>query len=242
MLHFVIVILVVLLLLAIKLTFITIKRNQKLKFENDIIKIESYEQQQAIKDANHRVKNNLQLINSLLSYQAKEYKNIDLENFIIKGQKRINSIILLHENFDIGTNNNEVNLKKYIEDLFDFFTDLFEIQKTSIQFQLNTNEIKINLETALPLGIILNELICNSLLHAFPPGRKDNTISITIIRSEKNTYKLYYEDNGIGFSYKSKNGLGLKIIELLSNQMNANYFFDSGNGIKFNLIFKTVNQ
>ncbi len=210
--------------------------------ENQNMKIESYDKKQAIKEANHRIKNNLQLINSLLSYQAREYKNNDVDSFLMKGQKRINSIILLHENFDITTKNNEVNLKKYIEDLFDFFTDLFEIEKKSIQFQLNTNDITINIETALPLGIILNELLCNSLLHAFPQNRKDNVISITIQRLKKDTYKLFYQDNGIGFLYKSKIGLGLKIIELLSNQINAEYFIDSTYGFKFNLSFKTINN
>lgn len=224
------------------ITISVLLKNKKLIQENSSIKIDVYDKNISLKEANHRLKNNLQLINSLLSYQAKEYKNKDVESFLLKGQKRINSIILLHENFDITKSNNEINLKKYIEDLFDFFTDLFEIEKKTIQFQLNTNDITINIETALPLGIILNELICNSLLHAFPSNRKDNVISITINRLEKDTYKLFYEDNGIGFLYKSKEGLGLKIVELLSNQINANYFVDSTNGFKFNLSFRTNNQ
>ncbi|WP_298115565.1 histidine kinase dimerization/phosphoacceptor domain -containing protein [Flavobacterium sp.] len=232
-------ILVVLLIIALALTIITFIKNKRIILENQIIKIDSYDKEQAIKEANHRVKNNLQLINSLLSYQAREYKNQDVDSFLLKGQKRINSIILLHENFDINTNNNKVNLKKYIEDLFDFFTDLFEIEKKSIQFHLNTNDIQIDIETALPLGIVLNELICNSLIHAFPNQNSENKIKIDLLRADKKKYHLIYKDNGCGFLYKTNKGLGLKIIDIFLTQIDAFYTIDSSKGTTVTIVFKT---
>ncbi|WP_298136508.1 histidine kinase dimerization/phosphoacceptor domain -containing protein [Flavobacterium sp.] len=232
-------ILAVLLIIALALTIITFIKNKRIILENQIIKIDSYDKEQAIKEANHRVKNNLQLINSLLSYQAREYKNQDVDSFLLKGQKRINSIILLHENFDINTNNNKVNLKKYIEDLFDFFTDLFEIEKKSIQFHLNTNDIQIDIETALPLGIVLNELICNSLIHAFPYQNSENKIKIDLLRADKNKYHLIYKDNGCGFLYKTNKGLGLKIIDILLSQIDASYTIDSSKGTTVTIVFTT---
>ncbi len=229
----------VLLIIALALTIITFIKNKRIILENQIIKIDSYDKEQAIKEANHRVKNNLQLINSLLSYQAREYKNQDVDSFLLKGQKRINSIILLHENFDINTNNNKVNLKKYIEDLFDFFTDLFEIEKKSIQFHLNTNDIQIDIETALPLGIVLNELICNSLIHAFPNQNSENKIKIDLLRADKKKYHLIYKDNGCGFLYKTNKGLGLKIIDIFLTQIDAFYTIDSSKGTTVTIVFKT---
>lgn len=199
--------------------------------------MKSFEKEENIKQANHRVKNNLQLINSLLNYQAIEYKSEDVDRFISKGQKRINSIILLHENFDLVNDKNKVNVKKYITDLFHFFTELFEIERKNIIFEMEVNDIQLEMESALPLGIMLNELICNSLLHAFPKNTIKDKIKIQLTRLNKNNYELIYEDNGIGYPNTTKNGLGLKIIEMLSKQLNAKYVLESDNGFKFKLTF-----
>lgn len=206
---------------------------------NEISKLKSFETEETIRLANHRIKNNLQLINSLLKYQAKEYKSKDVDNFLIKGQKRINSIILLHENFKLDDlTESNVDIKKYIEDLFDFFTEVFEIEKKSIKFILNTNNIFLNIEIALPVGIILNELICNSLLHAFNHSN-ENIIQIDLVRVDKNKYYLTYRDNGCGFLYKTTKGLGLKIVELLSKQINAQYSISNSNGTIVTFVFNS---
>lgn len=207
---------------------------------NETSKLKSFETEETIRLANHRIKNNLQLINSLLKYQAKEYKSKDVDSFLIKGQKRINSIILLHENFKLDDlTESNVDIKKYIEDLFDFFTEVFEIERKSIKFILNTNNIFLNIEIALPVGIILNELICNSLLHAFQDHSNENIIQIDLVRVDKNKYYLTYRDNGCGFLYKTTKGLGLKIVELLSKQINAQYSISNSNGTIVTFVFNS---
>jgi two-component sensor histidine kinase len=229
----------VLLFLIISFIFIIIiNKNNKLKQENNFIKMNSLEKEKSIKEANHRIKNNLQLINSLMNYQAVEYKSKDIDGFILKGQKRINSIILLHQNFDITNGkNNTVNFSKYISDLFDFFKEIFQMEHKNILFEMDVNNIDLNMETALPLGIILNELISNSLIHAFPVNDSNNKIKIALTRHNKNKYNFIYEDNGIGFLKTTKDGLGFKIIEMLSKQLNAEYIFESKDGFKFNITF-----
>ncbi|MFY8160701.1 MAG: sensor histidine kinase [Candidatus Kapaibacteriota bacterium] len=199
--------------------------------------MESFEKDENIKQANHRVKNNLQLINSLLNFQAIEYKSKDIDSFLLKGEKRINSIILLHKNFDIGNKDNKVNVNKYINDLFDFFTELFQIEKKNILFEMDVNDIDLNMDTALPIGIMLNELICNSLNHAFPISKSLDKIRISLVRTNKNKYNLIYEDNGIGFTNTKQNGLGLKIIDMQSKQLNAKYTLESNEGFKFKIAF-----
>lgn len=231
---------IIVIVLLVFTIFFLIAKLKKIVDEVEISKLKTFESEETIKFANHRIKNNLQLINSLLKYQAKEYKSKDVDSFLIKGQKRINSIILLHENFKLDSAiESNVDIKKYIEDLFDFFTEVFEIERKSIKFILNTNDICLDIEIALPIGIILNELICNSLLHAFPNQNIENTIQIDLLRIEKNKYYLTYKDNGCGFLYKTTKGLGLKIVDLLSKQINAQYAINNSNGTVVTFVFNT---
>ncbi len=196
-------------------------------------------EQKVYQEANHRIKNNLQLILSLLNLQANEYSNESVKNFFGKGKSRLNSIFLIHENFDLVNGVNYVNILTYINDLIGFLLECYNIDKDSVEFNIDADFEKINSELAVPLGLILNELISNSLLHAFVKNKKANKVEIQLVKLNLDSYKLVYRDNGLGSSL-FKTGLGFKIIELLINQIDGSCLKTNDNGLKYDIIFPII--
>lgn len=205
-----------------------VRSNRKINAQNKIINRQllelskTLEQKQVLlSELQHRVKNNLQHVISILEIQKESVDFNSIDELIRGNQNRIHSMALLHKKLSVSDDVNEVDLEKYIRELSELVKDSYRDYKKDVQLSVRCDVAHIGIEKALPIGLIIVELVSNSMKHAF---KKKNTGSIKIeittdVSTRKN--KLHYADNGIGtdFSKKSEKGLGIEIIKGLIDQL-----------------------
>lgn len=181
-----------------------------------------HERELLLKEIHHRVKNNLQIIMSLLSIQAKEGGDInDINYFLEKSQSRILAISLIHQNLYENENLENIDYKLYLNDLCKNLDSVLNVWNKNILFKINVDAVVFDLQTAIPLGLIINELVSNSYKHAFSKGI-EGEIEITIVSKFEKEYKLIYRDNGIGFidnENLTPKSLGMELVRLLTSQL-----------------------
>lgn len=193
-----------------------------------------------LKEIHHRVKNNLQLVMSILNIQASDKENTSIEGFIEKGQSRITSMVLIHENLyqkeDIGN----INFETYTESLVKNIRTTFGETSDRIDVHIKMKNVFFNVQTSIPLGLIINELVTNSFKHGFP-NEKSGLITISIEQINNTNYKLAIEDTGIGFpkDKEDKKSIGLELVSLLVLQLKGKLTIDSKNGTVFEILFAT---
>jgi len=193
-----------------------------------------------LKEIHHRVKNNLQIISSLLSLQ--QIKKENPEESFNKARSRIKSIALIHEHLYRSDSFTNIDFKNHIMQISN---EIIGSQQNGQhhKFILNGDELSIHIDTAVPLGILIHEIIVNSIYHAFTENQK-GTITITIIRST-HTAEIIISDNGIGFcpeDSKVYSTLGLVLIKELSRQIRATTRFEIDNGTKISIRFPLQQQ
>ena len=197
-----------------------------------------------IKEIHHRVKNNLQLVMCLLNIQSRKNNNDEINDFIEKGQTRISSMSLIHQNLYQSDNLEKVNFHDYLLELIESIKNCLNDSK-KIEFNVNVQSISFDIQTAIPLGLIINELVCNSIKYAFPNEAYGKiNIQITYIKSDEK-YILFYSDDGIGMDINVNNkpkSIGLKLIKLLTEQLNGTIKTNSLNGLEYEIIFNNDKQ
>lgn len=207
------------------------KKNRVLNEINHVFKLSIADKDLQLKEIHHRIKNNLQLIVSLLNIEASNSKQATVDDFLLKGQSRIHSISLIHQNLYETESCNAINLQNYIENITQ---NLSQIYSTNIKIKINTNETTLDVETAIPIGLIITELVCNAFKHA-----KSDHIKIDIIKSAENKLELILKDNGIGFPEKpiSKLGIGLELVEMMVLQIDGKLNRKNQQGTVYNISF-----
>lgn len=191
-----------------------------------------------LKEIHHRVKNNLQLVMSILNIQASDKENTSIEGFIEKGQSRIASMVLIHENLyqkeDIGN----IDFETYTESLVNNIRTTFGEISERIDVYIKMENVFFDIQTSIPLGLIINELVTNSFKHGFP-NEKSGLITISIEQINNTNYKLAIEDTGIGFpkDKEDKKSIGLELVSLLVLQLKGKLTIDSKNGTAFEINF-----
>ncbi|MEO8233965.1 MAG: histidine kinase dimerization/phosphoacceptor domain -containing protein [Flavobacterium sp.] len=203
------------------------------------LKLSLQEKEVLLKEIHHRVKNNLQLVNSLLSIQARDSESrMDVKEFLTKSQDRVQSMALIHETLYMSDNLATVNFQEYLEKLVNHLYSAFDIDKTAIEVHMETNNIFLDIEKVIPLGLILTELINNALKHAFilHKGR----IDITLDHDSKNQLRLSVCDDGTGLpeNYKNKaSTLGFELVDALTHQLEGKLTVDHTKGTSFTITF-----
>jgi len=210
--------------------------NDKLKKTNSLLDAKNHQNELLLKEIHHRVKNNLQTISSLLYLQSSNVTDEEAKNTINISQKRVESIALIHKNLYQNHDLSSLNLKDYLSKLAE---NLLQSYETTQRITINVNmaEVKIDIDTAIPLGLIINELITNSLKYAFPNGEK-GIINIDFWRRD-NQSKLKVSDNGIGKSADSKENFGSKLISLLTKQLGGTISSSNDSGYWTEITFPT---
>jgi two-component sensor histidine kinase len=195
-----------------------------------------------LKEVHHRVKNNLQVISGLLQLQKNEVKDENLMRILSEGQSRLSSIALIHKNIYQNEDLESVYLQSFITELFEEVKHLFSLKGVSSQGNFNMNNLTLNLQNAVPLGLILNELMTNSFKHAVLPN-KDLEIRVEMIAIGANEFELTYHDNGPGlsrdFQSQFSESLGMRLIFGLTNQINGKVLFEKKEGLHVNIRFNT---
>lgn len=172
-----------------------------------------------LKEVHHRVKNNLQIVSSLLSLQSEVSVDIDPKALLRQSQNRIQSIAIIHEKLYESTSLANIHLEEYVHQLIEHLSDSYDFEQLGILVNINIPFIQINLDQIVPCGLILNELITNSIKHAFDKG---GTLSISAQLDEE-TILLDITDDGKGLppdvNRLSSQSLGLKLANGLAKQL-----------------------
>lgn len=202
------------------------------------------EKEWLIKEVHHRVKNNLQMVCTLLYTQANYLKDEKALAAINEGQQRIQAISLIHQKLYQSDNLQLVNMKSYVHELVDYLKDSFDISR-EIEFNLQIDSIELDISRSIPVGLILNEAITNSLKYAFHNGKR-KIISIQLERKKDNKIVLLVKDNGKGLPHNYNplysNSLGINMMQGLSKQINADFSIQSENGTVIMLEFQQTSN
>ncbi len=193
-----------------------------------------------IQEVHHRVKNNLQVMSSLLSMQFRN-TTPELKIMIEDYQNRIQSMALIHAQLYQNEDLANINFHDYISDLTTNLFQCYGSNSTNVQYKLEVSNIFISLDQAIPLGLIINELISNALKYAFPEGFGE--INIRLIQVE-NQFHLTVSDNGIGIppelDLKNTRSLGMQLVNSLANQLEGKLTYEGHEGLKFQLTFEIL--
>lgn len=200
------------------------------------------EKELLLREIHHRVKNNMQVISGLLMLQE-EFSNDKKINDVIKeSQNRIASMALIHEKLYRSENLSKIDFKDYVEDLVSGLFESNGITESKVGLRINAENISMVIDVAIPCGLIINELISNSLKHAFPAGEKGE-IEIYIRSEGEDMIELFVQDNGIGIpegiDFRKTESLGLHIVNILvENQLHGEITMNKNNGTKFKIRFR----
>jgi len=198
------------------------------------------EKEWLINEIHHRVKNNLQIVISLLSAQSEFLNNPSALDAIRESQERMQAIALIHEKLYQVDNTTRINMRSYISDLVESIRNSF-IGRERISFQLNVDELSLDISQSMPLGLILNEAITNAIKYAYPKNERGD-IRISLQYADKEQLRLKIADNGkglpAGFDTDRSNSLGFQLIKLFSEQLDGDLYFISNNGLEIILNFK----
>ena len=202
------------------------------------------EKETLLKEIHHRVKNNLTVISSLLNLQSHYIKDKDDLIMFKESQSRAKSMALIHQKIYSSTDLKRINFGEYITTLSKEIFRSYVHSSNVIKLNLDVEDIMLDTDLAIPLGLILNELLTNSLKYAFPPNTIDNgNILVSLLRTD-NGYTLRVADDGIGFpddvNLDSTDSLGLQLITTLTKQIEGNIKLDQSMGTSFKIDFNEL--
>lgn len=196
------------------------------------------EKEWLLKEVHHRVKNNLQIVMSLLYSQTAHMSDDKAVKAFTDAQQRIHSIALMHQKLYQSTSMHLVAMKDYIGELVLHLLEGLNVRKDKVRFELALEDISLDISQAVPIGLIINEAITNALKYAFPGA--EGVVNINFSENEDRCI-LYISDNGIGlpkdFDVRSSRTMGLKLIEGLCLQLEAEYYIESMGGVHINISF-----
>jgi len=214
---------------------------ERKKAENEILR-SLKEKELLLREIHHRVKNNLQIISTLLTLQSSQSKKNNVNDLYKESQNRIQSIALIHENLYHSEDLAHINFEAYTKGLITDLFDSYGVNASKIKLNLQIEEVTLGIETAIPCGLIINELVSNSLKHGFN-NKETGLVSVVLHKLDKGKYALNVSDNGAPFSNNldvlSNDSLGLEIIKNLVDQLDASLSFNKDNK-EFEIIFKEL--
>ena len=206
------------------------------------------EKEVLLKEIHHRVKNNLQVISSLLYLSSKKIKDNATREMFKDSQNRVKSIALVHERLYQSKDLGKIDFREYVSKLLNDLFRSYAVNQSIIKLSININNIFISIDTAVPCGLIINEIVSNSLKYAFPNSEetgKEYEININFNISKDKELILEISDNGIGLpeglDIKKTNSLGLQLVDTLIDQLEGTMEIDRSSGTAFKFKFKDIN-
>ncbi|MDF5711061.1 MAG: PAS domain S-box protein [Nostoc sp. S4] len=214
------------------------------KHSQEQIKASLLEKEVLLKEIYHRVKNNLQVISSLLNLQSAYIKDKDDLAIFQQTQQRIASIALIHEKLYQSQDLARINFGEYIRDLVASLFTAYEVNEDTITVSINIDEgVLLGLDTAIPCSLIIHELVSNSLKYAFPAD-KHGLICIELHQNNDNNFILRVSDDGIGlpsnFDLQKVASLGLQLVDALTSQLGGTLKIKGEMGVESQLKFPSI--
>jgi len=198
------------------------------------------EKEALLKEIHHRVKNNLQVVSSLLGLQSRAVTDLETRKMFQESQDRVHSMALLHESLYQSHNLSQINFPEYIRQLAAHLFHSYGVAAERIHLQTDLDDLSLHLDAAVPCGLIINELISNSLKYAFPDGR-EGKIRIELRGISDGTTRLVVADNGVGLradiDWVNTRSLGLRLVRTLAQQLGAQIEVNTGAGMEVRLAF-----
>lgn len=192
-----------------------------------------------LKEIHHRVKNNLEVVSGLLALQSAKMDDPNMQEVMLASQNRVQSMGILHQKLYQSEHLAFIEMKNYFENLSINILDSYN-ESDRIKVTIEMKELELEVDTAVPLGLIVNELITNSLKYAFPKGEKGN-IELSLKNLNEDNFQLIISDNGVGKTLDAKaksTGFGLQLVDLLTRQIDGSLIQDVSNGTMILINFK----
>lgn len=226
--------------MAGSLTDITVRKHNEQR-----IKASLNEKEVLLREIHHRVKNNMQVISSLLRLQSNYIQDPHSQMLLKESQNRIRTMSLVHEKLYQSKDLTEIDADDYLAHLIHFLMRSYTIRPDQVDVVMDISKIKLKIDTAIPCGLIINELVTNALKYAFPDGRKGQiTVSLQMV-ADDNTLEFVVADNGVGlpegFSWQDSSSLGLQLVSILvQDQLQGDIEMIRDSGTCFRVRFREV--
>jgi two-component system, sensor histidine kinase PdtaS len=217
---------------------ITVIKNAEKKVQESL-----KEKEVLLKEIHHRVKNNLQIISSLLYLQSRKSHHQESTDLLLECRSRVQSMSLIHEKLYKTENFADINFQDYIHSFTSQLFDTYASSGSHVSLEVDASNISLPIEQAVPVALIINELVTNALKYAFPNNR-DGKIIVKLEEIEKNgisSCQLVVKDDGVGIpsdvDYQNTSSLGMQLVNSLTSQLDGNVELKNGNGTCFNISF-----
>jgi two-component sensor histidine kinase len=215
-------------------------RRQKEQAEKALMETKITMQDALLKEVHHRVKNNLQVISSLLSLQSGYATDQHVLEMFQESQHRVESMALIHERLYRADDSRRIDVADYTHTLATHLFVSYGARAEPITLTLDMDTITLGIDTAIPCGLIIHELVTNALKHAFPDGRKGE-IRLSMVANDAGQYTLVVSDNGIGFptdiDFRNTASLGLQLVTTLTEQIEGTITLENNGGTAFTVVF-----
>jgi len=211
------------------------------KLMEDQLRTSLKEKEILLREVHHRVKNNLQVIFSLIAWQSEYIKDTESLELLRDCQNRIQSMALVHDELYRAKDFANLDFAEYIKRLVGSLNQSYMLHEGKISFTINARNIALEIDQAIPCGMIINELVSNAMKHAFPDGRC-GTICVEVMECGEQQVLLAVADNGVGLpstlDHRSTDTLGLQLVSLLAEQLHGNGDFLRENGTRYEFVFQ----
>lgn len=212
----------------------------KQKQAEEEIKTSLREKEILLKEVHHRVKNNMQIISSLLRLQSGNIQDDEILDKFRVSQNRIRSLALIHERLYRSTDFARIDFADYCRNLTSYLFRSYSVDTNQVKLIQDIKHVFLDLNRAIPCGLLINELLSNALKHAFPNGRKGEIV-ISLLSNHKGKYTLLVKDNGVGLSKDmdifNTDSLGMQLVCDLTNQIKGNLKLEKTKGTSFKIAF-----
>jgi two-component sensor histidine kinase len=213
--------------------------NSSLETTNIQLDKRNTENELLLKEIHHRVKNNLEVVSSLLALQSAKIDDPEIQDAMLASQNRVQSMGILHQKLYQSEHLAFIEMKNYFQNLCENILDSYN-ETERIEVNIDMNEIELDVDTAVPVGLIVNELLTNSLKYAFP-NRKKGNIKLSLENLDKDNLSLKISDNGIGKSLNTQakgTGFGTQLVDLLTRQIGGKLVQEVNDGTMISINFK----
>lgn len=204
------------------------------------IKLSLQEKEVLLKEIHHRVKNNLQIITSLLNLQSAQLKDPDAISMFRESQSRVRSMALIHEKLYQSKDLARIDFDGYVKDLMVYLFRSYAANPEQIRTHIATNNMYLAIDTAIPCGLIISELVTNTIKYGFPNGKRGD-LHISLGPEDDGHLTLIVEDNGVGlpedFDWRESDSLGLQLVDTLTSQLHGKIQVNGKGGTSFRITF-----
>jgi two-component sensor histidine kinase/ligand-binding sensor domain-containing protein len=217
-----------------------VRLNQvKLKAKKEYFEKQNEEKIALLKEIHHRMKNNLQIVNSLLKFQSREIEDEKIIRMFKDAQNRVLSMSLLHEKMYNSKNLKNIDIKEHLTLLISDLVKSYVVGN-NVKLDVDIEDVDIGMRTLIPIGLIINEIITNALKYAFK-FKKGGTITVNLKQLDAKLYELVIGDDGEGYSLEKKaEGLGTKLIQIFTKQLNGTMTKQNQPGTFYKLVFEKI--